>query len=90
MKILYYSFFPKWGYALFYLISLFAPLVFSRINLILAIAILIFIIIVDWKFTINKRKKEKWLKNTMENDSFIQKNNFNFGFVGMYSISLIS
>ena len=90
MKILYYSFFPKWGYPLFYLFSLFVPLVFSRINLYLGIAILIFIIILDWKFTINKRKKEKWLKNTMENDVFIQKNNFNFGFVGMYSISLIS
>jgi hypothetical protein len=90
MKIFYYRFTPLWGFILLWLVTIVGSLIVFAVNLYLGIASLIFIIIVDWYFTINMKKKEKWLKNTMENDSFIQKNNFNFGFVGMYSISLIS
>jgi hypothetical protein len=90
MKIFYYRFTPLWGFILIWLVTIIGSLIVFAMNLYLGIATLIFIIIVDWYFTINMRKYEKWLKNTMENDSFIQKNNFNFGFVGMYSISLIS
>jgi hypothetical protein len=90
MKIFYYRFTPLRGFILLWLITIIGSLIVFAMNLYLGIASLIFIIIVDWYFTINMRKYEKWLKNTMENDSFIQKNNFNFGFVGMYSISLIS
>lgn len=81
---------PLWGFILFWLVTIVGSLIVFAVNFYLGIASLIFIIIVDWYFTINTKKKEKWFKNTMENDSFIQKNNFNCGFVGMYSISLIS
>jgi hypothetical protein len=90
MKILYSRFTPIWVFIILYVITLGAALLIFKINLYLGILSLIFVIICDYKFTIKMKKNEKWLKDTMNNDSFIRNNHFYFGSVGPYSISLIS
>ena len=90
MKILYSRFTPLWAFIIFYAITIGPALLLFKINLFLGISTLIFVFIVDYKFTIKMRKNEKWLKDTMNNDSFIRNNHFYFGSVGPYSISLIS
>lgn len=90
MKVFYTAFVPLWAKFMLYVVVIFGCILFFALNIYLGVIGSICIILFSWLAMNGIRKKEKWIKSTMENDPFIQQNGFVLGSVSNYAMLMVS
>ena len=91
MKLYIPSYMPLWFklFLLFFMIIL--CIVFFSLGFYFGFFFSIFLIFIALiKIVIPLKKRNKWLKETMENDGFIQNNEFSIGSAGRNSMLMVS